>query len=137
MTPLALAMAPTHGAVDKGHGAAGDEDPAQTLAVAKVGGGVDGQSHENIAGAVDGHEAVDHFLVGGRGGRFEFKEGEGVARPDDGVDAEAHEDGGEHAGGHFEGGHLGEGGGGHCVFWCEKRRVSVRCCGDGYLGWGF
>ena len=124
MPPLPLPMAIAHCAIHKRNRATGNQNQAQGLAIAIEGRGVDGQAHENIPDAVNGHEAVDHFLVGGESGWLEFKESEGIGRADDGVDAESYEDCCEDIGGDVERGGLREGGGGHCsddflfvVFW--------------------
>lgn len=108
MTPLSLPMTPTHRTIDKRDPTAGKEDPAQGLAIAKEGGGVDSQAHENVSDTVNGHEAVDHLLVRGGTWWLELKESEGILGADDGVDAKSHEDGCDYIGSDAKGGRLGE-----------------------------
>ena len=107
-------MTPTNGPIYKGNRAARENDPAQGPTITKEGSGVDGQTHEDVPDAVNGHKAINHPFVGGCSWWFEFKEGEGIAGANDGVDAESHEDGCDYVGGDAERGRLGECSGGHC-----------------------
>lgn len=96
-------MTIAHRAIDKRDRASRNQNQAQSLAIAIEGSGVDGEAHENVADAVHGHEAVDHFPVRGESGGLEFEKSKSVGGADDGVDAESDEDGCEDVGGDAEG----------------------------------
>ncbi len=132
MIPFPLSMTPTDRPIDKCNPAARDQDPAEGLTISKVGCRVDGQTHEYVPRAVNGHQAVHHLPVGGEGGRLEFEKFERVVRADHGIYAESDEDGSEDAGGDAEGGGLGEGGGSHVwIFTCDyELRVRLELFGS-------
>lgn len=102
--PLALAMSIAHQPVRDSDTASGNQDPAERGRGAKGCRGRHGGAHEDVAHAVDDHEALDGGaggLVAGR--QRELEEGETVCWPQDGVDAKADADGGEEVGGRYDG----------------------------------
>lgn len=114
MIPLALPIHPTDRPIHPRDPTGRNQNPAQHPLIPPICRRVDRQAHEDVARPIHDHQAVDHRLVRDRAWRLELEEGERVLRPDDGVDAEADEDGGEGAGGEAEVGGRGEaGGGGH------------------------
>lgn len=73
----------------------------------EVGRGVQGAGHEDVAGGVEGDEAVGEGLVRGGGGWGEVEDGEGAAGAEDAVEAVGEEDCGEEGGEEVQvGGHF-------------------------------
>lgn len=97
--PLSMALAPTHGPVNKGDRTGRDQRPTQGLASAEKTRRVDGEAHKNVPHAVYNHQVIDKATVAGSNGGFELEEGQGMFGTQDGVDTktdgdESH-DGGE------------------------------------------
>lgn len=82
----------TNKTINARDGRPGHQSPPARLSGPKVRRKVSGQAHEEVARAVDDHQARDELLVGRRRGQVEFKDGEGVERAHDRVDAEAEPD---------------------------------------------
>lgn len=94
--------------IRKGNSARQYQRPPQRLLGPRQGGRADGESHKDVAHAVDGQQTVDHLSVicaGGRG--VVLKVGERVGGAEDGVYAGCDEDCADDVGDVGEGGELG------------------------------
>ena len=94
MSPLSLPIQPAHCPVHECDRTRGQHDRTQRLPAPKERGGVYGEAHEDVSRAVDDHQTVYELLVCRRHGPpRELEEGECVRGAQDGVEAEAEEDG--------------------------------------------
>jgi len=119
--------------IRKGNSARKYQGPAQRLLGPCEGGRVDGESHKDVAHAIDRHQTIDDLSVIYADGRFVVLEvGEGIGGAEDCVDAKCYEDCGEGIGDVGERGELGEGchfdvevGNGRLMRWDLLARVST------------